>query len=364
MRAAGNVQALGAANVLGQIFASDPGGAVAAFFVPLTSNAAVNDAVTQTLPLPTAGSQGAAGAALGGISRVVQARIESNRGLSSGDTFYGDKNIWMKPFGSSANQDDRNGASGYKANTSGLAFGADATVSNTTRVGASIAYAAATADSKSSVAPNSANVDVYQLIGYGSHSLDPNTEINFQAGIGQNINKGQRSLKFAGVTASSSFNSMVTTVGAGVGRNYKLSEATGFTPSVRADYTRIKDDAYTESGAGALNLNVAERATEELILAIDGKLTHQLAGGTTVTANMGLGYDTMNKQGSITAAFAGAPGLAFTTTGIDASPWLARGGVGVATKTQGDVEVSARYDLEYRQDFLNQTVSVKARWAF
>jgi autotransporter family porin len=364
VRSAGNTPALGAANVLGQIFASDPNGAVSAFFVPLTSDAAVNDAVTQTLPLLTSGSQGAAGAALGAMSRVVQARIESNRGLSSGDTFYGDKNVWLKPFGSWADQDDRNGASGYKANTSGLAFGVDATVSDTTRLGVSLAYAAASADSKSNAAPTRAKVDVYQLLGYGSYSLDPTTEVSYQAGIGHNKNKGQRDIKFAGTTAASSFNSSVTTLGAGVGRNYKLSDTTAFTPSVRGDYTRIKDKAYTESGAGALNLNVAGRATDELILAVDGKLTHQYAAGSTVTANLGVGYDAINKQGSVTAAFVGAPGLAFSTQGIDQSPWLVRGGVGIATKTQSGIELSARFDVEYRKDFLNQTASVKARWAF
>jgi len=362
--AQGNNPATGAARAIDAIKSSDPTGPVASLFVPFTTNEQVNTAVSQTLPLLTGGSQVAASAALTGINRVVQARIESNRGLSSGDAFYGDKKFWMKPFGSWADQDDRKGVSGYKANTSGLAFGADATVSDETRLGLSFAYAKASVDGNSSVAPNSAKVDVYQLIGYGSHAFDADTELNFQLGIGQNKNKGQRQLVSFGTTAVADYSSLTATAGAGLGRTYSLGEATRFTPSIRADYTWIKDKGYTETGAGALNLDVKGRTSDELILAVDGKVVHETGAGTTLTANLGVGYDVLNQQASITAAFAGAPGAAFTTQGLDPSPWVLRGGLGMVKTMQSGMELTARYDAEYRRDFLNQSVSVKLRWAF
>lgn len=270
----------------------------------------------------------------------------------------------MKPFGSWADQDDRKGVSGYKANTSGLVFGADATISDETRLGLSFAYANASVDGNSSVAPNTAKVDVYQLIGYGSHAFNPDTELNFQLGIGQNNNKGQRRLGAFGTTAVADYSSLTATAGAGLGRTYSLGEATRFTPSIRADYTWIKDKGYTETGAGALNLDVRGRTSDELILAVDGKVARETSAGTTLTANLGVGYDVLNKQASITAAFAGAPGAAFTTQGLDSSPWVLRGGLGVVKTIQSGMELTVRYDAEYRQDFFNQSVSVKMRWAF
>lgn len=360
----GNAPATGAARALDTIFSSAPAGPIATLFLPLTTDRQVSNAVSQTLPLLTGGSQIAAGAALTGINRVVQARIESNRGLSSGDSFYGDKRVWMKPFGSWADQDDRKGVSGYSARTGGLAFGADATVSDTTRLGLSFAYAKASVTGNSSVAPNSAGVDVYQLVGYGSHALDEHTEVNFQAGVGMNRNRGNRQILFAGSTAHADFDSLTATFGAGFGRTFKLDEQTSFTPSVRADYTWIKDKAYTETGAGVLNLGVAGRTSDELVLAADGKLTKELGKGTTLSANLGIGYDALSRQASITAAYAGAPGAAFQTKGLDPSPWLLRGGLGVSSTTQSGMEVSARYDAEYRDSFLNQTLSAKLRWAF
>jgi outer membrane autotransporter protein len=321
----------------------------------------VSDAVSQMLPLFAGSSAIASTSALTGINRVIQARIESNRGMSSGDAFYGDHKVWLKPFGSLADQNDRNGAPGFEANVGGLALGIDGTVSDSTRLGVAFAYAKADIDGNSKAAPNSAEVDVYQLLGYGSHSLDSDMELNFQAGIGQNNTEGKRDILFLGETAKADYNSLVATAGVGLGRTFKLNESTDFTPSVRTDYTWIKDEGYTEKGSSA-NLKVDSRSTDELILGLDGKLSHEFMPGTSVTANLGVGYDALNSQSSITASFAGAPGAGFTTHGLEPSPWLQRAGLGLTTNSDNGVEISLRYDAEHRESFLNQTASVKLRW--
>lgn len=333
-------------------------------FNGLTTEKQQSDALTQTLPLLTGGSMLATQNALTGVNHVIQARIETNRGLSSGDAFYGDRHAWMKPFGSWSDQDERSGVSGYKAKIYGLVFGVDGTSSDALRLGAAFAYARADVNGRSTVAPQSADVDVYQLIGYGSYSLDARTDINFQADIGQNTNKGRRRVDLVGGVASSSYDSQTAHVGVGIGRVYPLDERTSLTPSVRADYTWIKDKAYREKGAGDLNLTVDSRTTDAFVLSVDGKLAHRLNDRTTLTANLGAGYDTMSERTSITAAFAGAPGAAFVTHGIDPSPWMARAGFGASYQTKNGVEITARYDAEYRVSFLNQTASIKARWAF
>ena len=61
----------------------------------------------------------------------------------------------------------------------------------------------------------------------------------------------------------------------------------------------------------------------------DGKFAHVLSDQTTLTANLGVGYDLINDGTSITSAFAGASTAAFTTPGIDSNPGLARGGAGM-----------------------------------
>ncbi|GLP99713.1 hypothetical protein GCM10007891_15670 [Methylophaga thalassica] len=92
-------------------------------------------------------------------------------------------------------------------------------------------------------------------------------------------------------------------------------------------------------------------------------IDHQLNDKTTLLANMGIGYDLINDDTSMTASYTGG-GTAFTTEGIDPSPWLARAGV-VATFNINDyTDITAQYDVEGREDFLNQTASVKLRLSF
>ena len=84
----------------------------------------------------------------------------------------------------------------------------------------------------------------------------------------------------------------------------------------------------------------------------------------TLGLNAGGGYDWLAERTSITATFAGEPGAAFTTYGNDPRPWVGRGGAGLTYRTQAGLEVTVRYDLEYRSDYLNQTASAKLRWNF
>lgn len=323
----------------------------------------VSDAVSQTMPLLAGNSALASNSALTGMNRVIQSRMDANRGMSSGDEFYGDRKLWLKTFGSWADQDDRSGVSGFDANTAGLVLGADATVSEQTRIGVALAYANSNIDSNSNTAPNSADVDMYQVIGYGSHSLDPNTELNFQAGVGQNNTDGKRDVRFLGDTATADYSSLVATAGVGLARTFTLSEKTAFTPSVRTDYTWIKDEGYTEKGSSA-NLKVDSNTTEQWIVGIDGKLSHAFMPSTRVVANLGLGYDLLNSQSSINAAFAAEPGIGFTTRGLDPSPWRQNAGLGLIHDTASGIEVSLRYDAEHSEGFVSQTASVKARWDF
>ncbi|MDD2054795.1 autotransporter domain-containing protein [Pseudomonas putida] len=364
VRGAGNTPAAGAAQVLDQSFASDSTSELAGHFVGLSTHQQVSEAVTQTLPLLAGASTGATSNTLSGINRVIQARQESNSGLSSGDVPAAEKNLWIKSFGSWADQSERSGVSGYDANTKGLAIGADTAVSDSTRLGVAFAYAKTKVDSDSKIAPQDSEIDTFQLIGYGSYALSPDTELNFQVDAGQNKNQGKRHMPFANATAKSDYDSYSAHAGVGLGHTLRFSEQLTFVPSVRADYTWIGEESYHEKGAGALDLGVDSRNAEELILGADGKLNYNLGPSTVLSANLGVGYDVINERASITSTYAGAPGAAFSTRGLDPEPWLGRAGLGLSHTLNNGTELSVRYDAESRSDFLNQGASVKARWNF
>jgi hypothetical protein len=101
-----------------------------------------------------------------------------------------------------------------------------------------------------------------------------------------------------------------------------------------------------------------------LVITAEGRLRHMLSNRAWLTANLGLGYDAVNDRGNIVSVYAGAPGQAFATSGIDHSPWMVSGGIGYAMQVDQGMQVSLRYDVEGRGDYLNQTASVRANWQF
>ena len=364
--ASGSPGAAGAARVLDSLMGTigtQPKG-ISDFLYALGASGTpgeVANNVSQVLPLVSGGLTQVSLGNLHGVNRVVQARMEQNRGLSSGDDFVGNRKGWIKPLGSWADQKDRNGTFGYSARTYGMALGADGELSQVSRLGAAFAYSHSKVDSNSGA--QDAGVDSYQAVLYGARSLGGNTEFNWQADYGLNQNKGNRRIALVGLNALSKYSSTSTHVGAGVGRAMVMSERTSFTPSFRADYTTIHDNGYNETRAGALNLAVDGRTTDEFVLAVDGKLAHALSDTSTLVANLGVGYDTQAKESSVTAAFQGG-GAAFTTVGIKPSPTLVRGGLGVVINSRNGTEITARYDIEARTGFTGQTASVKLRIPF
>jgi len=341
----------------------DANSALQSRFSGLSTTQQQSNAVSQTLPVLTGAASQAVQAASTAVNQVIVGRLNTQRGQSSGDTFYTDKNVWLKPFGSRADQADTDGVSGYKANIFGLAGGVDGKVNSKLRLGAAFSYARSDVDSNAS-APQSLNVDSYQLISYGSYDLNERTALDFQADIGQNKNESSRTLSFASNVAKANYDSWTVHTGLSLSRSYALSEMNSLIPSVRVDYTRIRADGYQESGAGSLNLNVGTQNTEALVFGVDGKLVNKLNDKLTLSTSLGVGYDAMSKQNAITSAYAGAPTAAFTTTGINPSPWLGRGALGLAYKAKNGLEITGRYDLEYRQSYLGQTVSLNLNMPF
>jgi outer membrane autotransporter protein len=316
------------------------------------------------LPLLIGGTAAATRDTLLSVNRIIQTRIEDKRGMASGDTFYGDRNVWLKPCGSWGDQDDRNGVSGYTTDTYGMVGGVDGKVSSVVQLGGAFAFAKVDIDGESTLASQSADVDIFEFIGYGSYSINDNTNLNFQAGFGHNSNEGSRQIAFASAVASSDFDGQAYHLSLGVDRTYALGKQLTFVPAVNTKYIRVDEDAYTETGAGLLNLSVNDRTVEALIFGADAKLVYTLTDKASVFGDLGVGYDTINDEASITSAFAGAPNTYFVTNGIDPSPWLVQGGIGAQYKIKDNLEIIGRYDADYRSDYLNQTASLKLSWLF
>lgn len=323
----------------------------------------INTAISQSLPLFNGAGARVSHSVMGDISRVVQSRLDAQRGLASGDDTVG-RQVWMKFFGSWAHQNDRESVSGFSAETSGMTIGTDRMVSDSLRLGGAFSYAQANVNSNASMAPQSAKISLFQLAAYGNLALDESTDLRFQLGAGRNNNKSTRNIAFIGDIARARYDSTTLYLGTALSRTIALGARTTLTPSLRADYAHVRDEGYQESGAGPLNLSVQGRTAEQLLLGVDTRLGYRLDKRSSLSANAGIAYDALAKRDNLVAAFASVPDTTFIATGAKPQPWSLRGGVGYAYTTDGGTEINLRYDADVRQGFLNQTASLKALWMF
>lgn len=331
----------------------------------LTTQQQVSSAVAETLPVLVGGTEAVGISSMRGISNVVQSRQASVQGLSSGDSFLTNKGAWMKAIGSSSSQSDVNGVAGFDSIASGLVGGFDRDTSQTSRLGFALSYMNNDVDGTSTSSSNNASIDAYQVMVYGSSDFKKykNTMLNWQAALGTNQTESTRSINFVNRTASADYTSLTAYVGAGLSKPFLLNEKTTITPSIRADYSYITSESYSETGANALNLKVEAVDAGSLIVMAKTDFNRKQSDSVSLYAGVGIGYDLLNDETSVTSSYSGG-GASFTTTGLEVSPLLAEVGLGVIVALNDSSELTASYTVEGREDFLSQAVSLKARYDF
>ena len=366
----GTPAAAGAAGALDQI-ATDPG-AMAPVINALdgTSGQTQADEMAQTLPVVVGASSMVTAQNQIAFNRVVQSRQAQIAGLSSGEAFAGNRDVWAKGFGNWANQGDLNNVAGYSVDGGGVAFGFDKQLSLKSNLGISLAYAYSSVSSNSAVAPSSVDINSYQLGLYGDYQLQPDLQLTYQLDGAINTNASTRSLSsFAGTTgvganATGTYNSYVVHAGLGLKKFFSLNPSTRLTPEVRVDYTTVQTDAYTESGGGLLNLKVNSQSYETLYTSASLRLDHTLSNGLDISANIGVAYNALDNNAQLTSAYQGG-GPAFVTNGLEISPWLYNAGVGIGGMVSKDVELNVRYDIDFSStSYTNQMVSARVKVLF
>ena len=363
-RSAG-LDAGGAAQVIDQQLARGSASAFTPYFVSATSTAEVASSLAQTLPMNSDALRSSQ-FALAAIGDAVQGRLQSATGQLAADGLAvpGDS-VWSQPFSYRTGRAD---GSALDA-ASGTVFGFDTRTSASSRAGVAFAYADGGTGRSEQGGQQSNRLGMWQFLGYSSHTLAPDTELMLYAGAGQNRVEGERGMAISGLrgTAKADYDSLVTTVGTSLGKAFQLGEDSRLLPSLRLDYNHIHEDAYRERGPGSLApllLEVDARDTDQLIAGFDGKLEHAIAPNLRLKASLGVGYDLINEDGALTAAFAGAPGQRFTTTGEAPSPWLLRSGFGIARQFDNGAELSLDYSAQARGDYDDQAASLRVNMPF
>jgi len=358
----GLIAGAGAASVIDEAITDNPTGEFALSFVSLTTEQEVADAVESTLPGVSGGVSQVTNIATNAVTGVVSARQDLTRGLSSGDGFMTDRHIWFKPFGGWTEQDDRQNVTGYDIDSYGLAAGFDGDVSSTWNVGVALAYINSDVESNLTSGSHSIDMDSYMAKVYATKMFDDVTALNIQVGAGISDYDSQRRI-FTGDVANADYDSWNVQLSAELERSYQVSDKTVLTPYVHADYGYVNVEDYSEAGAGALNLNVGDDSADSLIIGAGVKANHSVSDSLLLMANAGVGYDVMTDHSSLTSSFAGG-GAQFTTEGIEPDEWVYNAGVGAKYNLDNGTEITADYNIDARQDYTDQSVSVNFRLMF
>ncbi|WP_332751771.1 autotransporter family protein [Hydrogenophaga sp.] len=272
--------------------------------------------------------------------------------------------LWVKTLGNRVEQDAVGGASGYKLTTDGLMVGTQTDLNETTTLGFGLGYLTSNVDGQDFAASHSSDIESVQLVSYGRVTLDSTGwKMNWQGDFTRSHVESERNISFMGRIAQADYDGVALHLGVGISKAYQLNLQTTVRPMVALDWRRFKAEGYTETGAGALNLQVDEQTAHEAILKVGAQVQQQFTPKTQWLASAALGYDLRNQRNAVTARFTGG-GVAFTTEGLPASRALAELGMGVLYKANDNLDVVAQYDLRLRKGLRDQTASVRLNWAF
>jgi len=328
----------------------------------LATEQQVANAVESTLPGASGGVSQMTNIATNAVTGIVSARQDLTRGLSSGDGFMTDRHIWFKPFGGWTEQDTRQGVSGYDIDSYGLALGFDGDVSSSWNVGVALAYINSDVESNLAAGSHTIDMDSYLAKVYATKMFDDVTALNLQVGAGISDYDSTRRI-FTGDVANADYDSWNMQLSAELERSYQVSDKTVITPYVHADYSYVNVEDYSETGADALNLNVANDSADSLIIGAGVKGNHAVSDSLLLMANAGVGYDVMTDRSSLTSSFAGG-GANFTTEGIEPDELVYNAGIGAKYSLENGTEITASYNIDARQDYTDQSVSANFRLLF
>jgi outer membrane autotransporter protein len=322
------------------------------------TDAEVANAVSSLTPQAGIAAVGAAGQIANGIQGIVEMRQNVGfSGLNSGDKFYTDQYLWMKPYGSFGEQDDKDGINGFDLNAYGLGIGTDAEYAPNHKAG--LAFFITKANVETNNVVQEADLDVYTLLGYGSMPvIDDKTNFLYQVGYSWQKTDTSRTL-FDATVAKADFTSKTASIDLKLVRNYDVASNWMLQPLVELTYRNYSTPAYSENGSSG-DLNLAKSTSEEFIASLGVISYYKLNDISKLTSHVNVGYDFMDDDITSVAEFTNATGVEFTSNAIDNGRWSYELGVGYELDLNKDSNLNFSVDYQAEgSDYASTSVSAK-----
>jgi outer membrane autotransporter protein len=338
----------------------------------LTSAADVAKAAEQLRPSVNNSAAQAAAGVTTAMQNVVETRLASTgtTGISTGDQPQG-LGVWAQGLGYRGVQGRRLGVDGYSANTSGLAAGIDsqADEAGRWRIGAALSDGVTQLADNGVNQGNTTHVDSYQVMGYGAYQPS-DWYTNASIGVAMHRYNTVRQINFGGLVDAPTASHDARQYSAKLDSGYNLAMGGGtFTPVASLAYSRLNQDAYTESGRTAAALGVGSSSTNSLRLGLGGKMAYELTKPSGDDYGIGLEgravyfHEFIDTAQQTTAQFA-VGGSSFTTTGVTPAVNAVAVGFSLKVASVNQQSLLLSYDGEFKDQYAGHTVTARLRTDF
>lgn len=286
-------------------------------------------------------------------------------GLSSGDEI-ARNGAWAKVIGSTATQKQDGMYDGYKTNSGGLAAGIDHQFKNDITAGLALGYTSTNIDQQDFRSGDSADTKSYNIVAYAGKDFE-NAYVEGALSYAMHNTQGSRATA-VGRTAQSDIDANQYTAHTSAGYRFNIQDSATVTPFLALDYTHLTQDAYTETGAGAINLNVSELSTSRTTVGGGVKLGSKIeSGSTTLTPELKLAtyHISGGNDTDIAAQYVGG-GEKFVTPGSDLNNMMYNVGLGLKAQISDNTTLGFAVDYDRSSDglFEGYTGQVFGRIAF
>ncbi len=336
----------------------------------LPDAAALARATRRLAPESNGAHRATAGASQGSMFSAFGNRIDGARsggpiamsrtGLSAGDA--AGNRFWMEGLASTASQDARNGADGYKLDAQGIGFGYEKDLNVSDLIGLAGGYTQAGSDGRDNSTGNENNLKATHLGGYFSRTLAGYT-LDIGVAYSANRNSTRRLVTLPGFNEllQGSFSGQQL----GVQLEYGVPFAVNSTWSGRwlmgARLGQLHNDGYTETGGTTAQRVEGQKAnTTQSVLGAE--LVNKLSQTSSYTLRARYLHEFANTP-AINATFASG-GPAFTVQGAQPARDSLQLGVGYRQVTAQGATLSFSYNAEIKEKYVGHQLSARALWTF
>lgn len=273
--------------------------------------------------------------------------------------------VWASGFGQWSDQHGEEGYTGYSFSPWGMAIGYDRTFNDALTLGLSAAYA----DSHLTLDDNrgSGDITTYSGAAYGGWAKN-NFHFEGVLSYGYNDYVNHRNLEIGSITrrATSSHNGQAFGSSVSGGFIWQL-KSWALEPFASLQYTYLDEDSFEESGAGSVDLSVADRQTQALVSELGLRLAHvwKQANFTLIPElSVAWRHDFDIDDRDLVSSFAGSPGVTFTLPGQDVAKDGLVTGAGVTLILNRGISTAVRYIGELRDNYSAHAILGELRFSF